>query len=88
MHSSNPGFTPGDAQIRTLFGSDHGECADHDACHVAAFEVGEIFPLKGAFWRVEACEGLTLVLKYDGETKNSQRKLVKQKPKKRRRRRR
>jgi hypothetical protein len=76
MHSSEPGFTPGDARFKALFGKDQGECADHDACHVAQFEVGEILPIKGAHWKVESCEGLTLVLKYQGETKSSQRRLV------------
>jgi hypothetical protein len=89
MHSADPGFTPGDAKFKSLFGHDHGECDEHEACHVAQFTVGEIIPLKGGRWQVESCEGLTLMLKYVGETGNSKRKLAaKQKARKKRRRRR
>ena len=93
MHSSEPGFSPGDVRFKTLFGEDHGECADpsHLSCHAAQFTVGEQIPIKGAFWEVESCEGLTLILKYKGETKNSRRKLEaanKPKPKRKKKRRR
>ena len=83
LRSQVPGLTSSDSQFKNLVEG----TTDAEVCHVDQFVVGELLPIKGAFWEVESCEGLTLILRYKGETKRSKRKVELDKKRKKRKKR-